>query len=281
VGQTEGAQAWLRFNVAVVPGCTSAAPKFKFQAKIDGGKVSDVDLHFLPDGIPKDAQLWPGIMLKVWMKKYEGHIEGEKEVKTAGLRRKEEEALRVQQAPQPDQQHTPQPQTGTETDLSVLNTKAKVPAKDLELEKTLFDPDTLISEEKMKAVAKYVSGRLGLKPLLPVSVLERMRAYQSLTGLRLFRAPHWSVWLKQSGQYPLHASVTDDEGSVVPQATDQSLVDLTTTPERFIGADGEEDLGFPETRVEPTEELVRQLRLLDRLYAEMCSPTCFAESMGG
>lgn len=57
----------------------------------------------------------------------------------------------------------------------------------------MFDAETLVSEEKMKAVAKYVSDRLNLKPAVPVSVLERMRAYQSLTGLRLFRAPHRSV----------------------------------------------------------------------------------------
>lgn len=70
--------------------------------------------------------------------------------------------------------------------------------------------------------------------------------------------------------------MTDDEGGVVPQATDQPLVDLSAIPKRFIGADGKEDLGFPETRVEPTEELVRQLRLIDRLYSEMGLPTCFA-----
>lgn len=137
LNQTEGAQAWLRFNVAVVPGCTSAAPKFKFQAKIDGGRVSDVDPNFLPDGIPKDAQMWPGTMLKVWMKKHEGHVEGEKKIKNAGLRRKEMEVLRIRQAQQSVQQHTPEPQTGMETDLSALNTNAKVPAKDPELEKNL------------------------------------------------------------------------------------------------------------------------------------------------
>jgi hypothetical protein len=73
----------------------------KFQVKIDGGKVSNVDLQFLPTGIPKDAQLWPDIMLKVWMKKHKGHVEGRKKAKTAGLKRKEEKALKVQQAQQP------------------------------------------------------------------------------------------------------------------------------------------------------------------------------------
>lgn len=126
-------------------------------------------------------------------------------------------------------------------------------------------------------MAKYVSGRLGLTPPLPASVLGEMRNFGRAMSVRLFRAPQWSVWLKTSGQFPLRALAVE-EGGMVEQATDTTvdpatamLFDLGLEPVTFIGADGEEDIGFPETRIEPSEELLDLLRHINRLLDELPS----------
>ena len=274
-GELQGAEAWLRFTVATVPGCTSALPKFKYQAKIDNGKTADVDLQHLPTCLPKNPKVWPDLMAKVWCAKHKDWVEEKEEGKVVDLKKKEEEALRIQQVQQATATNTAQ--TEAEKALAALNTKNKVPAKDPELERTLFDCDVVLSEEALKTMAKYVSGRLGLKPPLPASVLGDMRNFGRAMDVRLFRAPHWSVWLKTSGQFPLRASAME-EGGMVEQATDTTvdpatamLFDLGLEPVTFIGADGEEDIGFPETRIEPSEELLDLLRHINRLLDELPS----------
>ena len=118
-------------------------------------------------------------------------------------------------------------------------------------------------------MAKYVSGRLGLNPPLPASVLSKMMIFGKAMDVCLFRVPYWSDWLKTSGQFPLRALAAVGD-SMVEQATD-TTVDLGLEPVTFIGADGEEDIGFPETRIEPSEELLDLLRHINRLLDELPS----------
>jgi hypothetical protein len=281
--QVVGARAWMRFTVAVVSGSSSAAPKFKYQAKITGGRLADVDPRYLPNGLPTDVRTWPNIVEAVWMKKYQDFVRSQQRIKVEELKQKEatspssQAALQTQfQSQDQDQQNRPLPPqdplqgsvAAQEAARVALGISSGVTEKDPELERQLFDENTVGTVEKLKILAKYLSGRLSLKPKLPWEVLEDMMSWQTSTSTGLFRAPAWSVWLKNTFQYPLKTNMLDDLNRSASDVSKPSLLQSDEPAEVFTGIDGEPDIGFPETRVELQGELERQLDLLERLCEE-------------
>jgi hypothetical protein len=206
------------------------------------------------------------MVASVWRIKYKDWVEQEEQRKVVELKRKEDEASRIKQAQQAITVNDDQ--AAIEKALAALRTKDKVPAQDPALERVLFDCNVDLSKDKLKAIAKYISGCFSLKLLLPVSVLSKMRSYGKMLGVGVFQAPHWSVWLKTSGQYPLWGLDGAEEGGVEQQSK-EFLFDLNIKPEVFVGAEGEEDVGFPETRIEPDEDLWRMLKVLGRMINEL------------
>ncbi|KAJ4311322.1 hypothetical protein N0V94_007996 [Neodidymelliopsis sp. IMI 364377] len=176
-GKERAQEAWLRYIVKLKNGSTAEEHGFYLKADVMGSSQKNVDLDYLPDGIPKVSEAWEPVCQKLWEAKFPRYIETM-------------ERLRVTQLQTG--------KTGRKSKKASKKSKGQTPSQSLEdddaLEKELHNVGKHLSTEKLRELALYIQRATRIRKAPSVELVKEMRD--------MFEFPGWIKYLKTLGQYP-------------------------------------------------------------------------------